>query len=88
MPLLLSLTLTVRNPMGLHARPLSRVVEVIEKNQAVVSLTYNDQTVDASSILDMLTLCIPCGGLVKFETSSEFQGVLDQLKYLNDQKVL
>ena len=74
--------------MGLHARPLSRVVEVIEKNKAVVSLTYNDQTVDASSILDMLTLCIPCGGLVKFETSSEFQGVLDQLKYLNDQKVL
>lgn len=47
---------SVLNDQGLHARPAARLAQEAQRFEAAVSITLNGQTVDAKSILDLLTL--------------------------------
>jgi phosphocarrier protein len=49
-------TVAVTNPHGLHARPCSEIVRTVTKYQATVMISKNDETIDASSIFDLLCL--------------------------------
>ncbi len=47
---------TVTNPHGLHARPSVIIVKTVRKYDAQVTIHRNGQSVDAASILDLLSL--------------------------------
>jgi phosphocarrier protein HPr len=50
-------TVRIVNKQGLHARPISRFVQLVAKYQADVQVTGPDGTVaDGSSIFSMMTL--------------------------------
>jgi phosphocarrier protein HPr len=82
------LEIVVQNPSGLHARPLSKVVSIVEACQKPAYLVYNGSRCCASSILDMLSLCIPCGAQVVFEVELVDEAALNRLKALNDEGTL
>lgn len=52
----LSRVLTVTNKLGLHARPAAKVAELAATAKSNVWLIKNGEKVDASSIIDMLSL--------------------------------
>ncbi len=52
----LSCQIKVKNPLGLHARPAGLVVKLLQKSSSAVTFTYKDNTVNARSIMGLLTL--------------------------------
>ncbi len=52
----LSLRLRVLNEQGLHARPAAKIAQEAQKFDCDIRLAANGTTVDAKSILDILTL--------------------------------
>lgn len=49
-------TVVITNDLGLHARPAALVAQAAQKYDAEVALIALDKTVDAKSILDILSL--------------------------------
>ena len=52
-------TLVIKNELGLHARSAAMIVRALERYQSDVSLERDGNTVDARSLLDILTLACP-----------------------------
>ncbi|MDB2614047.1 HPr family phosphocarrier protein [Chlamydiales bacterium] len=48
----------VKNPLGLHTRPATNIVRVLQNSQSHVSFTYKKQTINAKSILSILLLAV------------------------------
>jgi phosphocarrier protein HPr len=46
----------VKNQMGLHTRPATTIVKLLQKCKSDVSFTHNRETVNAKSILSLLML--------------------------------
>ena len=59
-------TLTIPNRLGLHARPAARLVELVNRFAARVTLTIGARTIDAGSITQVITSGARQGDLVKF----------------------
>lgn len=53
--------LTVVNPLGLHARPAAKLVDCAARYTSDIRFSYNDQEIDAKSIMSVLMLAAPCG---------------------------
>lgn len=58
-PPAVAVTLTIPNRLGLHARPAARLVQLVNRFAATVTLTRGERTVDAASITQVLTLGAP-----------------------------
>ena len=56
--------LTINNRLGLHARAAARLVETAEQFKAEIYLEKDGQTVDAKSVISLLTLECPPGSEV------------------------
>jgi phosphocarrier protein len=52
---------TIQNELGLHARAAAQIAKLVKKARASVWLKKGDETVDASSIVDILTLACDKG---------------------------
>jgi len=48
----------VKNCLGLHTRPASSIVKLLQGCKSDVSFTYKRETVNARSILGILTLAV------------------------------
>lgn len=71
------------NPLGLHARPAARVVETVSHFDAQVSISRHEQTVQAHSINQILTLAAQQGDTLLFRAQGpEASGVLAALQRL------
>jgi len=57
----LSKRITIVNALGLHARPAALIAELAQKAKSNVWIIRNGEKVDASSIIDILTLACPKG---------------------------
>ena len=47
---------TITNPQGLHLRPAEQVARLAEQFQAEITLTHETYSVDAKSIMHVMTL--------------------------------
>lgn len=61
----------LRSTVGLHAKIASKLVQLATKYAVDVKLYYNDQVVDAKSILGLMSLAIPSGENIKLVASGE-----------------
>jgi Phosphotransferase System HPr (HPr) Family len=61
----------VANQLGLHARPASQIAREAQGFAASISLVGQGQTVDAKSILDVLTLAAGPGSTIEIRASGE-----------------
>ncbi|NOX35833.1 MAG: HPr family phosphocarrier protein [Deltaproteobacteria bacterium] len=71
---------SVRNELGMHARPASKIAQIAETAQFDVWLCANSIKVDATSIIDILTLGAVKGTRIVIEIESpEDIEVLDRI---------
>lgn len=52
----LSQRVKIKNPLGLHARPATRIVQLLQNSRSSVTFTYRKETVNARSIMSILML--------------------------------
>ncbi|WP_297608289.1 HPr family phosphocarrier protein [uncultured Sutterella sp.] len=57
-------TLTLQNKLGLHARPSARLAKTASLFRSTITITHEKHTVDAKSILGLMTMALPCGSVV------------------------
>ena len=71
---------TIASAVGLHARPAALFVQAVEASGVPVTLTKGDKTIDADSILAVMTLGAGHGDTVTLTADDE--AVLDSLAAL------
>ena len=64
-------TLTLINPLGLHARAAAKLVDACKPFSSEIKLTHNGNSVDAKSIMSLLMLAAPVGSELQLEVSGE-----------------
>ncbi len=70
----------VRNPQGIHARPASAIVRLLQESRSNVRFTCRKETVNARSIMSLLTLAASKNSVVLIEAEGEdAQITLDKL---------
>jgi len=58
---------TVKNKLGLHIRPATYIVKLLQECQSKVTLTYKGESVNARSIMNIMILTAPRNARVKIE---------------------
>ncbi len=51
-------TLKVKNDLGLHTRPATVIVKMLQSYRSSVTFTYKKETVNARSIMSLLMLAV------------------------------
>lgn len=64
-------TVTIASAHGLHARPASLFVQAVAKSGLAVELTKGDTTLNAASILGVISLGIEHGDTVKLSADGD-----------------
>jgi phosphotransferase system HPr (HPr) family protein len=59
-----TLDLIIEDPVGLHARPVSVLVNAIKEYEAEISMHHNEKKANAKSMLSVLQLGAHCGAQV------------------------
>jgi phosphocarrier protein HPr len=73
-------TVTVASANGLHARPASLFVQAVANSGLTVNLTKGDKTLNAASILGVISLGVEHGDSVMLTAEGEnAEAVLDEL---------
>ncbi|WP_319583171.1 HPr family phosphocarrier protein [uncultured Pseudodesulfovibrio sp.] len=82
-PEYLSRKVIVSSENGLHARPAGRLAQEAQTFDSEISLVVGDQSVDAKSILDILTLAAGPGHMVELRAQgADAEAALDRLEAL------
>ena len=68
---MVSATVQVQNTLGLHARPISKLVKAFSANPAKITITRGERTADAKSIYDMMALGAKCGEILRVSVDGE-----------------
>jgi phosphocarrier protein HPr len=77
----------IRNSLGLHARSAAKIVELCDQFQSDLFLRKNEQEVDGSSILSILTLSCPKGTEIEARIVGEDSEIfMEKLVELFEQK--
>jgi phosphocarrier protein HPr len=58
----------VTNPLGVHARPSAKVVQLASKFRSTVSLTLDGRTANARNIVAVMLLAAGAGSTIAVET--------------------
>ncbi len=71
----------INSTEGLHALLASRIVQLASKYDADIRIEYEDTTIDARSILGLVSLAVPKGENIKvIATGTEAEQALNELK--------
>jgi phosphocarrier protein NPr len=70
-----STTLTLINPLGLHARAASKFVDVAKSYSSRVTLGKDGKNVDGKSIMSLLLLGAPVGTQLELTVDGEDEDV-------------
>jgi phosphocarrier protein HPr len=79
----LSRCVTITNDLGLHARSAAKIAKLVQNVTSNVWIIKDDKKVDASSIIDILTLVCPKGSIITIEIDNQSDtGILNDLVQL------
>jgi phosphocarrier protein len=67
----LSRKLRIKNALGLHARPATVIVKVLQGTTSQVSFTYRKETINARSIMSILMLAAAKNSLITVAVDGE-----------------
>jgi len=65
---MISRSFTIRNKLGLHARPSAQITQTASRFQSEVFLAKDGRRVNAKSIMGVMMLAAGCGSVVTVET--------------------
>ena len=83
-------TYTVKDQVGLHARPASILVKAASKHQNDIQISYKDKTMTLKSIIAVMSLGIPFGNEFSITVSGDnAESVLNDLEtVMTDEKLI
>lgn len=61
-------TVQVKNQRGLHTRPATMIVKLLQNHKSDVFFTYKEETINAKSILSILMLAAAPSSLITITT--------------------
>lgn len=67
----LSCRVKVKNALGLHARPATLIVRLLQESKCSVSFTYRKETINARSIMSILMLAVSKNSQILIEVEGE-----------------
>ena len=67
----ISCKVKVKNPQGLHARPASAIVRILQESSSEVHFTCRKEKVNARSIMSLLTLAASKNSTIFIEMEGE-----------------
>lgn len=67
-------TFTVKNRLGLHARAATKLVETASRFPCEVTVSREEQSANAKSVMGVLLLCGCTGSRLDVEASGELAG--------------
>ena len=80
-------TLKLKNKLGMHARSAASFVKVAQQFKAKIYIERNGQTVNGDSILDILTLGCPYGGMLTIKAEGDDASMaIEELEKLVENK--
>ena len=68
---MISFEFTVKDPMGLHARPAARLVKEAARYASRIVLEANGKTVEATRLMALMGMRVKAGAVVKVTVSGE-----------------
>ena len=68
---MVSRTLVVNNPEGLHMRPAGVVAKEMGKFSCDVTIVFGEKRINAKSLINIISACINTGAEVTFECDGE-----------------
>ena len=68
---MLTTTLTLINPLGMHARAASKLVDITKAFSSSITLVKDETEVDAKSIMSLLMLGAPVGSQLLLKVSGD-----------------
>ncbi len=78
-----SVELTVKNKMGIHARPAAMIVRIANKYPADVVVEKDDEQVNGKSIMGLMMLAAGSGSKLRFTASGDSaEKMLEEMKSL------
>ncbi len=57
------------DPVGIHARPASEVVQIASKYQSDVTMVANGKSANAKSIITIMSAGVKCGDEIEFQVN-------------------
>jgi phosphocarrier protein len=79
----LSRRVTITNDLGLHARSAAKIAKLVQNVTSNVWIIKDGKKVDASSIIDILTLGCPKGSTITIKIDDQSDtGILNELVQL------
>lgn len=73
-------TVQVKNEHGLHTRPATMIVRLLQDVKSEVFFSYNNETINAKSVLSILILAAPKHACITINTKGEdAEEVMSQL---------
>lgn len=64
---MVSQTITIKNPQGLHMRPAGVFAKGMAKFESDVQIVYNGKKTNGKSLLNIISACIKCGAEIEIE---------------------
>lgn len=61
----------VKNELGLHTRPATMIVKLLQESKSSVTFVYKKESVDARSILSILMLAVQKNALLTIKVEGE-----------------
>ena len=61
----------VINSLGLHARPATAIVKLLQETKSSVSFTYQNETINAKSIMSILMLAAAKNSVIKVDIEGD-----------------
>ncbi|KAB1437956.1 HPr family phosphocarrier protein [Candidatus Galacturonibacter soehngenii] len=68
---MLSQTIMIQNPHGLHARPAGELVKIATSCDSDITLIVGERRINAKSIFSIMSAGIKCGTQIEIECSGE-----------------
>ena len=68
---MVSKTLTVNNPEGLHMRPAGVIAKEMGKFACDITIVFGEKRINAKSLINIISACIKTGAEVTFECDGE-----------------
>lgn len=79
--------MTIKNSLGLHARPASQLVKLASTFEADIFCEKDGEKINAKSLMGLLMLSANCGSSLKFTaTGDDSKDALEAIAALIDRK--
>lgn len=69
-------TKTIKDPLGLHARPVALLYDIIAKHRSDVSVSIGDRHTDGRDVMGLMALYGECGEDIIFRVSGVDEALL------------